>query len=57
MGEVRYASLTRTFPENAERMNEFLLNYPDHFLENAMKVEEAAFRLNTITSGELRCLL
>lgn len=43
-------------PEKAERMNEFLLNYPDHFLENAGKVEEAAFRLNTITAGELRCI-
>jgi hypothetical protein len=45
------------FPEKAEIMNEFLLNYPDHFLENARKVEEAAFRLDTITAGELRCLL
>ena len=44
------------FPEKTERINEFLLNYPDHFLENAIKVEEAVFRLNTITSGELRCL-
>ncbi len=45
-----------TVPEKAERMNEFLINYPDHFLENAKRVEEAVFRLNTITAGELRCI-
>ena len=43
-------------PEKAEKVNEFLINYPDHFLENAKRVEEAAFRLNTITAGELRCI-
>ncbi len=44
------------FPERTEEMNEFLLNYPDHFLENAEKIEEAVFRLNSISAGELRCL-
>lgn len=44
------------FPDQAEKINEFLINYPDHFLENAGKVEEAAYRLNTITAGELRCV-
>jgi hypothetical protein len=43
-------------PEEEEKMNEFLVNYPNHFLENAKKVEEAAYRLDTITAGELRCL-
>ena len=44
------------FPERTGDMNEFLLNYPDHFLNNAKRVEEAAFRLNSIKAGELRCL-
>ena len=43
-------------PEKAESMNEFFQNYPDHFLENAKKVEEAVYRSNTITAGELRCI-
>ena len=43
-------------PDKEEKINEFLLNYPNHFLENAAKVEEAAYRLNTITAGELRCV-
>ena len=44
------------FPDKTDEMNEFLLNYPNHFLENAKKVEAAAFRLNSISAGELRCL-
>ncbi|MCK5672012.1 MAG: hypothetical protein KAH95_01475 [Spirochaetales bacterium] len=44
------------FPDDIEKMNEFLLNYPDHFLENAKKVEHAAYSLNSINAGELRCL-
>jgi hypothetical protein len=43
-------------PDKSETINNFLINYPDHFLENARKVEEAVFRLNTISAGELRCI-
>ena len=44
------------FPDKTDEMDGFLLNYPDHFLENAKKVEAAAFRLNSIKAGELRCI-
>ena len=44
------------FPDKADEMNEFLLNYPDHFLDNANKVEASALRLHGIRAGELRCL-
>jgi len=44
------------FPERAEEMNNFLINYPNHFVDNAKKVEAAVFRLDTIRAGELRCL-
>jgi len=44
------------FPEKSEEMNSFLLNYPNHFVDNAKKVEAAIFRLDTIRAGELRCL-
>jgi len=44
------------FPDDIDKMSEFLLNYPNHFLDNAKKVEAAAYRLNSISAGELRCL-
>ena len=44
------------FPDHSDRMNDFLLKYPDHFLDNAKKVEASAYRLNSINAGELRCL-
>ena len=44
------------FPDENERMNKFLLNYPNHFVDNAKKVEAAAYRLDSINAGELRCL-
>jgi hypothetical protein len=45
-----------TFPARSDEINEFLQKYPDHFLDNAIKVEDAAFRLNSIKAGELRCV-
>lgn len=45
-----------TFPDRIAEMKEFLLKYPDHFLENAKKVEDSVYRLNSISAGELRCL-
>ncbi len=44
------------FPDDSKKINDFLINYPDHFLENAKKVEASAYRLNSIKAGELRCL-
>jgi hypothetical protein len=44
------------FPDQTDKMNEFLVNYPDHFLENAEKIAASAFRLNSISPGELRCI-
>ncbi len=44
------------FPEKAEEMNNFLITYPNHFVDNAKRVEAAVFRLDTIRAGELRCL-
>jgi len=38
------------FLKKVKMMNEFLRSYPEHFLKNARKVEEAAFRLNIITA-------
>ncbi len=44
------------FPDKSEEMNAFLEDYPDHFLRNAEEVEKIAFRYDSITAGELRCL-
>lgn len=44
------------FPDDSEKMDEFLLKYPDHFLENAKRVEASAYKLNSINAGDLRCL-
>jgi len=43
-------------PDKTEEMNNFLINYPNHFVDNAKKIEAAIFRLDTIRAGELRCL-
>jgi hypothetical protein len=47
---------TELFPEKREEMERFLAEHPDHFIENARKVERAACEIAGIRSGDLVCL-
>lgn len=49
----RYITL---FPEREEPARDFLEQYPDHFIENARKLEAAARETAGVTAGDLLCL-